>query len=140
MSLRKKYHWKPAQTILALVTYWFFAAAGVKLFFREELQGPTPGFINVLMLVMCILCMIRERGRWALWKRLVFVIASLVVQTILVFPSALLIGPSLIMIGRSDVADYGIALLASLPIVLVAMRRSSWFVRLEVPDPEAHGH
>ena len=98
------------------------ARAGV----NQSYESPWIAFV---MLVFVSVCMVTERGQWKTWHRIGFVFLAWILQAILTLPVLLTVGAFVHAGGRPDLVDRITAFLASLPIVVIAMRRSRLFVR-----------
>jgi hypothetical protein len=125
--------------LLALAVYFLLAgyssdiAALLGYPGTDGLQVITVGFFALI-----IICMLTERGRWPVWKRLVFVPASFVMHVVLTIPAGAMLG--ILKRSPDHVRTIGeqraVFVLASLPILLYALHQSRLFVRASraVPD------
>ena len=97
--------------------------------------------ISIAFFAIIILCVATERGRWPLWKRLVFVPASFVMHVVLTIPAGAMLG--VLMRSPDHVRTVGeqraVFILASLPVLLYAMHQSRLFVRSLRAGPEGSG-
>lgn len=93
--------------------------------------GRESGWIILLMVVLVSICMVTERGQWKVWQRIGFVFLAWMAHAILTIPVALGIGPLLLLGDRVALVDRGVSFVATVPIVVFAMRRSRLFVRAQ---------
>lgn len=125
------YRWLPVRLWLCLFLYWLVAMIGAGVVAQEGAGGREAGWIIFVMLALVSICMASERGQWKVWKKVGLVPLTWLAHSALALPTALTVGVSLAQSGRSYLVDRGIAFVASIPIVIFAMRRSTWFVELD---------
>lgn len=120
-----RYRWRTANVAVGLCVYVLVCALGAILVTPRQ-QG---GWVTLLMLLFIGACMATERGEWRWWHKLVLVPLLWVAHAILMLPVAFAFLP---IVAASESlrlrADLVVVLIASVPIVLIAMRRSRWFV------------
>lgn len=118
------YRWLPARSVLAFVLYWLVATIGAGAIVRLGGTASTAsGWTIFVMLGFVILCMVTERGRFPIWGRIGFPVLAWVAHAFLTVPAYLLA----IMVSP-ELVDRAANFIASIPVVIVAMRQSSWFV------------
>jgi len=124
--------------LLGLGTYFLLAGYSSDI---EALLGypGTDGLqvITVGFFALIIICMLTERGRWPVWKRLVFFPASFVMHVVLTVPSGAMLGilkrsPDHVRTIGENRAQF---VLASIPILLYAMHQSWLFMRPRESGP-----
>mgnify|MGYP001591675950 CR=1 FL=1 len=122
--------WLQSRLWLCLLLYWLISMIGAGVLARAGARTPVEAtWIVFIMLVVVIGCMLTERGRWKVWQRVGFVLVSWLMQVILSIPVAFTIGVLVLNSGSPHLADRTIAFLASLPVVIFALRQSSFFVK-----------
>ena len=128
MEGTKQYRWLPACFWLGLLAYSLIATVGARVVIGllRYPQRYESAWVILVMLVFISACMATERGAWPVWKRVAFVPAAWVAVGILELPASFLFVP-LIWAGQRALLDQGIAFVASLPLVILAMRRSRMF-------------
>lgn len=124
--------WKRVPSLLALAGY--VAVAGLSSDIARVLGYPGTDGVRVIAIsffAVIVLCMFTERGRWPLWKRLAFLPASFLAHVVLTVPAAAALG--VLRHSPDHVRTVGeqraVFLLASFPILIVAMRQSRLFMR-----------
>lgn len=125
------YVWLPARFWLCLVLYWLTAMIGAGMIASVDGHARESGWIVLTMVVLVSICMVTERGQWKVWQRIGLVFLAWIVQAILTIPIALVVVPLLLLGNRADFADRGVSFVATIPVVVFAMRRSRLFVRAQ---------
>ena len=111
----------------ALVAYFLVARAGARLLAEGDLyQRPAVIWILLLMVGMVVFCLATERVPRPWWRRAGSLLVALALFVLMLFPAALMLGGGS-RSSRRPVQARGLALLASLPVVALAMRRSRLF-------------
>ena len=87
------------------------------------------GWILLVMVAFISLCMITERGDWKIWQRIGFVPLAWIVEALLAPLAAITIGVVVLNVGHPQLVNRSVTLFASVPMVIIAMRRSYLFVR-----------
>ncbi len=127
-----RYSWVWGRFWLGLGAFWLVSTFGS----MGMPKAAGEGLITLAMLVFVIVCMTTHRGNWSRWKKIGFVLAAWIVQLILMIPIGIALAIFVPQIGLVHL-DKSIIFLASLPVVIFAMRYSREFVRLaEGPPPE----
>jgi len=127
----KKYKFIPLHfilgiTIFILVNLIFYYLNSKYNFFSKE---PASGFPIIIMLFFVIFAVITDRS-WNIIKRIFWGIGTLFIEGFLALHMKMLVGEPKDMYNFSgDGVDYSGTTLASLIIVIWAMRRSRYFVK-----------
>ena len=125
------YKWMHSRLWLCLILYWLVSMTVAGLIARAEV-----GWIIMCMLIVIIVCMVTERGRWRPWKRVLFVPLAWIAQPLLSIPVLFTVGFFLLSLGREGLIDRAVTFISSLPLVLFAMRQSRLFVSCSVEAPQ----
>ena len=127
-SEKVSWKWKPKRWWLALIVFWLFSTIGAGILARlGQPEGAGTGFIIAIMMVFLIWCAIKDRS-WKVPVRILYVIVAWIIHAILALPIGLAIIKGSIPVAP-HLAGRLIALLAAFPIVIWAMRRSTFFVK-----------
>lgn len=128
-NIKTKWTWKPKKWWISLIIFWFVGASLASIISRTTRREQNYSFFIILLMVIFITwCETKER-EWGILKRIIFVFGMWVLETLLVLPA-------LIIFGFTEGYKMG-NLIASLIIVLIAMRRSTFFVEpIEIYDSD----
>ena len=126
---RSSYRWHRRRFWLAILIYWFLGTLGAGALARWGAQRHEEAWVISLMLLFVIVCTSTERGRWKVWQRVAFVPAAWLGHALLSVPAVLAVGIPLAAGPRPDFADRMVTLVASIPVIVFAMRQSRLFVR-----------
>ncbi len=118
-----RYSWRWRRFWLGLGAFWLVSMFGPISMPRAAGEA----WITLAMLVFVTVCMTTHRGNWSRWKKIAFVLAAWIVQTILMIPIAIVLAVFVPQIGIN--LDKSVIFLASLPVIVFAMRYSREFVR-----------
>ena len=123
------YRWRPGPTLLGLLVFSLVSASGAGgiAAARGEV-GTQCGYVTFVMVAMISLCMLTGRGNWPWWKRLLFVPVAWIAQVPLSLAACFVVLPLALLVGRPTLIDPAGSLVASIPLVVFAMRRSRLFV------------
>ena len=70
MSTDVRYRWHRRRFWFTLIAYWFTCTAGAGAIARlGGKQSAEGAWVILVMLVLVIICMVTERGRWKIWQR-----------------------------------------------------------------------
>lgn len=128
-----QYRWMHARVWLWLILYWLISTIGAGIIARAGADVTAEvAWIVIVMLALVSVCMATERGQWKVWQRIGFVFLAWIVQAILTIFTLFTFGVLMYWGGRSDLVDRVTVFVASIPVVVFAMRRSKLFVT-EVP-------
>jgi hypothetical protein len=127
-------HWNHRNLWIAIVLYWTFAIFSSEI---ESLFGFPEGdgvdAISVVFFLIVILCMITERGTMKIWQRIAAVPVAFLLHAALTIPASSALG--VLKYAPDHVRTLGeqraVFLIASLPVLLLAMWRSRPFVKSE---------
>lgn len=124
--------WRRIHSLLVFGAY--LVVAGFSSDIMSVLGRPgTDGLdaITVAFFGIIIVCMLTERGRWPVWKRIAFLPASFLAHVVLTVPSGAVMG--VLMRSPDHVRTIGEQragfLMASFPVLIFSMRQSRLFVR-----------
>ena len=86
--------------------------------------------ISATFFLIIIICMVTERGRWQIWKRMIYIPLCFLFHVLLTIPSSAALGilkfsPDHV---RTHAEQRAVFLLASIPILVYSMRQSRLFV------------
>lgn len=126
-DIKIKWTWKPRIWWISLIIFWFVGASLASIISRttKSIQNYS-SFLILLMIIFVIWCETKER-KWGILKRVLFVFGMWILESLLVLPA-------LIIFGFTEGGKIG-NLIACLVVVLIAMRRSTFFVKpIEIYD------
>ena len=131
-----RYKWHQARLWLCLLLYWLISMIGAGIIARlteYPVFSHEIGPMVISMLILVSVCMATERGRWKRWQKICFVPFAYILHVVLFLPGLFLLSPlaSRHLVGR------GACFIASLPIVVFAMRQSRLFVFRHEKDSKA---
>jgi hypothetical protein len=97
------------------------------------------GWVILVMWTFATVCVIKHRGDWGRTRRILFVLSAPLLHGVAMMIVALItwstLGAFLLRVELEYLAERTVAFLGSLPIVVIAMRHSSLFVRELVTPP-----
>lgn len=130
---RTTWKWKPVRWWVALIAFWLISTIGAGIVVRiyGSYEGDY-GFIGLVMLGFACFAAFTDRS-WSIPIRIVWVVGIWVMHGLLIAP----IAPPIIWLmyytsGRPELVDRGVSFFAALPLVIWALRRSKFFVELEI--------
>ena len=123
-----RYRWRARSVVLGLLLYSAAVVVGAIVIHARAL-GVTAGIhlLRVTALSIFGLCMITERGSWVLWKRIAFVPGAWLIYAYVCVPVAF-VPLAIFAPTYPGVVTESVVLVASLPLVVWAMRHSRLFV------------
>jgi hypothetical protein len=124
--------WRTAPSLLTFAGY--LALAGLSSDIVRALGHPDTDGLKVITAAffgIIVVCMFTQRTGWPLWKRIAFLPASFLAHVALTIPAAATLG--VLMHSPDHVRTLGeqraVFLMASFPILILALRQSRVFVR-----------
>lgn len=123
-------HWKSRNVIIALFIYWALLSVNAHLSNLYELTHLTEWWINsFIFLSIVLLCILTYRANLIIYYRLLFIPAALLVHAIFTAPAAQLLGIIMLDLDhvRTDGEHRAVFILASLPILIFVMNKSTFF-------------
>jgi len=124
--------WRHARLWPSLLAYWFTCMVGAGVLARVGEANSETGWITIVMLIVVIVCMITERGRWKLQQRVGFVFFAWIAHSIFAFSMFIPVGAALSASGRLHLLERTVTFLATLPVLIFAMRQSRIFVSTHI--------
>lgn len=131
-----KYKWHQARLWIFLLLYWLISMIGAGIIARLKeypVFSHEIGPMLISMLILVSVCMVTERGRWKRWQKIGFVPFVYILHVVFFLPALAILSswvPSH-FVGRAA------CFIASLPIVVFAMRQSRLFVFRPEKDSKA---
>ena len=127
-----RYRWLHARLWLWLLLYWLVTMMGAGVIARAGVtQNYEAIWVLFIMLVFVSVCMITDRGPWKPLYRIGFVLLAWITQAALTIPALFTFGLLVHSGGRPDLLERVTVFFASLPLLLIAMRRSKLFVKAD---------
>ena len=120
--------WKPKRWWIGLIVFWFVGVSGAGILARLH-QHPKAdsSFIIFAMMIFVIWCASKDRS-WRLPMRILYVVGAWFVEAILTLPIGLIFIKTGFPASHHYLVGRIITLLGALPVILWAMRRSTFFV------------
>ena len=129
---RTTWRWKPVRWWVASIAFWLISIIGAGIVARIHGSYEADGTVVILiMLVFACFAAFSDRS-WSIPIRIVWVLGIWLIFAVLSHPIALIIVPLVDSSPRPELADRVVSLLAAFPLVVWALRRSKFFVELEI--------
>jgi len=124
-SNKTNWKWRPVRWWVGLIIFLIISII-VGLILESIREGAGEGAIVLIMLIYALFAAFTDRS-WKIYIRILWVIGVWIMEAILLIPIIFTAG---YLLGPLGLANIGIPILAALPLVIWAMRRSTFFVEI----------